>query len=144
MDFCKETRGLRNNNPGNIRHGNSWKGEVVGDDKAFESFEFVEFGIRAIYVLMNTYRTKYKSFTVQDIIQRWAPPSENNTNNYVVGVLGYMSQCSPKAKKACEEHGAKVDVFAADILDELVAAIIYYESGFNPFNLDFIQRCKNL
>lgn len=144
MDFKKETRGFRNNNPGNIRHGNTWKGEVQGQDSAFESFEFVEYGIRAIYVLMNTYRTKYKALTVEDIIQRWAPPSENNTKNYVIGVLAYMASISPLAEEACNEFGAKTDVFACNILDELVAAIIFYESGFNPFNLDFIKACKNL
>lgn len=144
MDFRKETRGLRNNNPGNIRHGNSWKGEIMGKDNAFETFEFVEWGIRAIYVTLNTYRTKYKCTTVEQIINRWAPPSENNTKNYVVGVLGYISQCSARAKKECEEDGAKLDVFAAALLDEMVAAIIFYESGFNPFNLEFIRSCKDL
>ncbi len=144
MDFRKETRGFRNNNPGNIRHGNAWKGEVQGNDAAFESFEFVEYGIRAIYVLMNTYRTKYKALTVESIIQRWAPPSENNTKNYILGVLHYMSLTSPEAKKACNENGPNTDVFACEILDELVAAIIFYESGYNPFNLDFISSCRDL
>ncbi len=144
MDFKNEKRGLRNNNPGNIRHGNNWKGETKGNDIAFESFEFVEYGIRAIYKLFETYRTKYNCTTLESIIHRWAPPSENNTNNYVIGALGYMSSFSEKAKKACEEHGQFVNPFEENILDELIAAIIFYENGFNPFNLEFIKSCKNL
>lgn len=144
MDFKKQTRGFRNNNPGNIRHGNAWKGEVQGADSAFETFEFVEFGIRAIYVLMQTYRTKYKALTVEQIIKRWAPPIENNTKNYIIGVLAYMSNFSEHARVACNEHGANLDVFATDTLDELVAAIIFYESGYNPFNLDFISACRDI
>ena len=144
MDLTKETRGLRNNNPGNIRHGNNWKGEVVGDDRAFESFEYVELGIRAIFVTLNTYRVKYKLTTVKQIIERWAPPSENNTNNYIVGALGYMAENSNKAKSACDQYGEQLDVYKLDLYPELIAAIIYYENGYNPFNEDFIESCRDL
>ena len=43
-------RGIRNNNPGNIRKdGSVWRGEVAGPDKSFKTFETMAWGIRAIY-----------------------------------------------------------------------------------------------
>ena len=50
-------RGIRNNNPGNIRKdGSVWRGEVAGPDKSFKTFETMAWGIRAIYHLLNNYR----------------------------------------------------------------------------------------
>ena len=87
------TRGLRNNNPLNIRKvpGTHWRGEVlplrgsgeVAGDRSFVQFESLEYGIRAAFCILNTYRRKYKAVCVEDIINRWAPPSENDTRKYV-------------------------------------------------------------
>src|SRR3569833_3001877 len=81
------TRGLRNNNPGNIRKtATDWRGEVVGSDSAFETFATPEAGIRALAVLLRNYQRKYGLRTVRAIITRYAPPSENNTESYVSAV----------------------------------------------------------
>ena len=87
------TRGIRNNNPLNISKvpGTRWQGEVLplrgsgegAGDKSFVQFESVEYGIRAAFCLLETYRRKYKAVCVEDIINRWAPPSENDTRKYV-------------------------------------------------------------
>src|SRR3569832_207317 len=83
------TRGLRNNNPGNIRKtATDWRGEVVGSDSAFETFATPEAGIRALAVLLRNYQRKYGLRTVRAIITRYAPPSENNTESYVSAVAG--------------------------------------------------------
>ena len=80
------TRGLRNNNPLNIRRvaGTKWKGQAAEQkDKEFVQFESLAWGIRAAFCLLETYRRKYKAVCVEDIINRWAPPSENDTRKYV-------------------------------------------------------------
>ena len=86
------TRGLRNNNPLNIRRvaGQRWKGQeppsnspLKGEDREFVRFSSMEYGIRAAFCILNTYRRKYKAVCVEDIIARWAPPSENDTRKYV-------------------------------------------------------------
>ena len=41
------TRGLRNNNPLNIRKGNDWQGETKGSDPSFETFQSMAYGYRA-------------------------------------------------------------------------------------------------
>lgn len=84
-----EPRGIRNNNPLNIRKGNNWKGERPHQtDKAFEEFQSMEFGIRAGFIILRKYINGYfglteKHNTIEKIIRRWAPPSENATQKYI-------------------------------------------------------------
>lgn len=79
------TRGLRNNNPGNIRlAAQTWQGEVrPSKDKSFCTFERVEYGYRALLKLLRNYRMKHNCKTVRDFIERWAPPVENHTEIYI-------------------------------------------------------------
>lgn len=82
-------RGIRNNNPLNIRKGNNWQGELaVQTDKAFEQFQSMEWGLRAGFKLLRNYITgrggHYKPCdTIESIIKRWAPENENDTQNYI-------------------------------------------------------------
>ena len=89
------TRGLRNNNPLNIRRvpGTHWKGEItpspVGEGRgeaAFCRFASIEWGLRAAFCILKTYHAKYQATCVEAIIGRWAPQSENNTAEYINGV----------------------------------------------------------
>ena len=88
------TRGLRNNNPLNIRKmpGTHWQGEVLpsiqgGDGGgSFVRFISIEWGIRAACCILKTYQRKYQATCVEDIITRWAPASENDTAAYINGV----------------------------------------------------------
>jgi len=80
------TRGLRNNNPLNIRRvaGTKWKGQAAEQkDKEFVQFESLAWGLRAAFCILDTYRRKYQDVCVEDIIARWAPPSENATSEYI-------------------------------------------------------------
>ena len=79
------SRGLRNYNPGNIRLGNfHYKGErAKSSDSAFRQFESVEWGYRAMFVLLHTYATKRGCRTLRAMINRYAPPTENFTEGYL-------------------------------------------------------------
>lgn len=80
----KQPRGIRNNNPLNIRIGNVWLGEVQKPtDKAFEQFISMEYGIRAAYIILRRYIRRYGKDTVAEIVSTWAPSSENNTEAYI-------------------------------------------------------------
>lgn len=95
----KTPRGIINNNPANIRRGSAWKGLVPFllnpqnqqrvCDKSFCQFVNIEYGIRALIVLLRTYRYKYKLSTIEKIITRFAPPSENRTTAYIDFVVTY-------------------------------------------------------
>ena len=83
-DKPKLPRGIKNNNPLNIRIGNNWLGEKMPNtDGAFEQFESMPYGIRAALKIIFNYMNKYKKDTIRKIISRWAPRSENKTNEYI-------------------------------------------------------------
>ncbi|MBO6059398.1 MAG: hypothetical protein J6P67_04560 [Bacteroidaceae bacterium] len=87
-----EPRGIRNNNPLNIRKsGVKWQGlKTLQEDKEFFQFETIEWGWRAAFVILcRTYYGKYKLRTIRDIVSRWAPPKENNTEAYIRHVSDY-------------------------------------------------------
>ena len=82
-------RGIRNNNPLNIRRSkDQWKGmRMQQTDASFCQFETLEYGWRAaFYLLTRTYYHKYRLFTIRAIISKWAPPHENKTEAYIANV----------------------------------------------------------
>ena len=91
------TLGMRNNNPLNIRKvpGTHWIGELPQSSSplrggregaGFVQFRTIEWGLRAAFVLLRTYSTKYRANCVRDIVTRWAPPTENDTERYIRNV----------------------------------------------------------
>jgi len=144
LNLMNETRGFINNNPGNIRKGVHWKGEVKGADSEFEVFSSVEYGIRAIYRLLHTYYFRRKCKSIAAIINRYAPKTENPTDNYLRYVLDDMGKQNDYAYKLIQEHGADLDPFKHSLTDELVMSIIGFENGMNPFNIDFIAKCTRI
>lgn len=77
-------RGIRNNNPLNIRVGNKWVGEVKSPtDPSFEQFSCMPYGLRAAFIILRRYIDVYKLNTISKIVSRWAPSSENNTLAYI-------------------------------------------------------------
>ena len=76
------------NNPGNIRYNPAFQG-CTGNDNGFCTFQSLGFGYRAILVVLNTYYEKYNLRTIRGIITRYAPPSENKTEDYIRNVSRY-------------------------------------------------------
>lgn len=82
-------RGIRNNNPLNIEKGNNWKGErPIQTDRRFEEFQSMEYGLRAGFIILRNYITgrngKTTKFnTIEKMIRRWAPATENATESYI-------------------------------------------------------------
>ena len=98
------TRGYRNNNPLNIRHStDDFRGEIKRNDKTFKTFSSMPFGYRAAFVILHTYLTEGCN-TIEKIINRWAPPSENNTEKYIANVEKWSGV--PKDKVLTASNGA--------------------------------------
>lgn len=85
-------RGIRNNNPLNIRHSkNSWQGQSAKqEDDSFVTFTTPVMGIRAAMKTLQTYYNKYNLWSVWEIIRRYAPPNENKTDIYALNVAAHM------------------------------------------------------
>lgn len=77
------SRGIRNNNPFNIKKSkHPWIGKVNGNDPTFECFDNMYHGIRAGMKLLINYVERGFD-TPEKIIKRFAPCNENNVSNYV-------------------------------------------------------------
>lgn len=120
-------RGVRNNNPGNIDYNpkNNWEGQTGIETGVpyprFAKFSRAEYGIRAICkILMSYQRQGFKS--VEQMISRWAPHTENNTSAYVDAVSARVGL----------RKNEPVPLTAAN-LEILVKAIVYHENGYNPY-----------
>lgn len=86
------SRGLNNNNPGNLRLTLiEWEGKVPNSqntDKFFEQFTSVEYGLRALYTdIINDIANKGQN-TLYKLLNSYAPAHENNTNAYIDFVAG--------------------------------------------------------
>lgn len=92
-------RGLRNNNPLNIRiSGIAWRGKrplEENTDGSFEQFDTLKNGIRAALINIRTYIKKYRLNTPQTIIQRWAPAADGNDTNAYVKRVCYLTRFAP-------------------------------------------------
>lgn len=120
----EKARGIRNNNPGNIRRSSDqWYGLApVQTDDSFFQFSDPKYGIRALAKILLNYERLYYLDTVRKIIKRWAPGHENPTDSYVTYV----------AKAAGVGPDDTISVRAH--LGDLVRAIIRFENGFNPYS----------
>lgn len=123
-------RGIRNNNPLNIRVGNVWLGEVPNPtDNAFEQFCTMEYGIRAAFVILRRYIRRYGNNTIRSIISTWAPDSENNTTAYITTVATNMGI----------DPDTPIDYADVDMMVKLVAAMAKVECG-QPIPEDKIRK----
>lgn len=117
------TRGIRNNNPGNIRVSkDQWEG-MTGDDGAFVTFDSPESGVRALGKNLLSYgRQGYDS--IEKIINRWAPPNENDTQAYIDSVVAATGIPATQS----------LDLSNPDTLSSLAQAISFHETGsrYNP------------
>lgn len=125
-----QSRGLRNNNPGNIRENErvdyDWIGEaVIDNDDEFEVFVSPEYGIRAIGRIWDSYARRGVR-SVEGIISTWAPRNENDTASYIRAV-----------ERRTGWH--RTDIVTRDDFATLADAVIHHENGQQPFSRDFIE-----
>jgi hypothetical protein len=115
------SRGLKNNNPGNIRiSATKYEGEVFpSKDKAFRQFKEMRYGYRAMFVLLYTYRRKYYAKTIAQMISRYAPANENNTAGYIARV----------SKDSGIDANAEIRATNKDVMIPIVAAMSAVENG---------------
>ena len=114
-------RGIRNNNPLNLRKTSiGWRGKKLeGTDPDFEQFDNMYNGIRAALVNIRTMVRVHGCTTVEDVIRRWAPASENDTEAYIRTV------CT----KAKIHRTDKVLPNVKDNICKLAWAMAYVENG---------------
>lgn len=133
----QQPRGIRNNNPGNIDRTTPkrtpWQGQVPAEDLTdprFEQFTHPKWGIRAICRVLVTYQDRHGLDSVRKVIDRWAPPVENNTEAYIQAV----------ARKLGVNADAAISVHDYATMRELVLAIVAHENGQQPYSAAVIDE----
>ena len=115
----KLPRGLRNNNPLNIRLSTEhFQGEVSGKDKAFKRFVSMAYGYRAAMAILKTYYSRHGLNTIRKIIGRWAPANENSTESYIDAVA---------LRTGIGEN--ELIVFNKATITKIVSAMSFVENG---------------
>lgn len=125
----KEPRGLRNNNPLNIRYvaKNRWQGRVLAaykKDEEFEEFTALYWGFRAAFILIFNYMNKYGRTTINDIISTWAPAQDGNATGW------YIEEVADRIGIPSDEHFSFVNgVFMMQLVQEMarVECGIFFE-----------------
>ncbi|MCD0493877.1 hypothetical protein LQD23_16470 [Chromobacterium violaceum] len=116
-------RGIRNNNPGNLQFvGQAGAAKESGASGRFAVFGTPEAGLDA----MAKQLVRYGNFglnSVQSIIRKWAPSSENNTAAYVAAV----------SKRMGVDAGQSLDMGRPEVIRSLMDAMIVRENGYNPY-----------
>lgn len=138
MSDPTQSRGYRNRNPGNIdfNPANAWQGQSGKGDhwlpvsqQRFAAFETHEHGIRALARLLLTYHDRHGLNTVRGIINRWAPPRENDTGAYVTQV----------ARAVGIGRDEPLDLHDWAVIRPMVEAIIRHELGGQPYAASVID-----
>ena len=144
MKKFRSSRGWRNNNPLNIRRGENWVGLVEKPtDWVFCQFISMAMGYRAAYKLLKSYyryfNQKGVAMTIENVISRWAPDRENDTEAYIIRVadmLGYDPSKFPffpgKTKLQDERVG------------RLMAAMTCVECGCELRDVNYEAICKGI
>lgn len=124
--MSKQPRGIRNHNPGNIEDNTAFLG-MAGSDGRFAIFESPFYGLRAMARQLKLYRDRDGINTVAGIVSKWAPPSENDTDNYIrfVSERAGVLEFSPLLDS--EYPG-------------VIAAMIQLENGQQPYELALLQE----
>jgi hypothetical protein len=117
-----KVRGLRNNNPGNLKLTSiEWQGKIPkakNTDKVFEQFTNVSFGLRAMLKDLINDISKGKN-TVKKLISEYAPSTENNTTTYINSVC----------KSIGVKENDKITTVNRKFLSLLARAILRVELG---------------
>ena len=116
------TRGIRNNNPCNIRLGQHWLGLVLEQtDKSFCQFIEPAYGIRACAKILQHYEAIGLD-TVRQMIERWAPPSDHNPTEAYINQVAKGCGVTPDSVIDLEDH-----------LFSIIKCILIQENGINPY-----------
>ena len=129
--MTRTPRGIRLNNPGNIRKSSiKWDGlckDQSGDDE-FAQFQTPVWGIRAMCKVLLTYQKKHGLKTIRAMISRWAPPFENDTESYIDHVASKVGVGPDDEITLGNETPEQELQFAA-----LVETIMVHENGHPPY-----------
>jgi len=137
-----QPRGVRNANPGNIRHNprNKWQGLAADQpDLEFVTFIGPEWGIRAMVRVLVNYRDRHRITRLSTIIKRWAPEKGQRPDGtrYTQPTPAYIAHVE---RLTGFNRNQNIDLHSYAHVEPLVKAMIRHENGVQPYDQDTIDR----
>lgn len=130
-DKVLNTSGYKGCNPLNVRaSSDKWRGSIGQSDNGYVIFSTPMDGIRVAATVIKNYGTKYGINTVRDIVSRYAPASENPTDDYIANVC----------KGTGYQPDEKLDTKNPEVLKKLVTAMMRQEIGDVPYSEETINE----
>lgn len=126
-----DPRGIRNNNPLNLEYLPGQ--DASASDGRFGIYPSMEAGVSAAANQLKIYRDKYGLNTVRDIVNRWAPPGENNSGAYSRDVARSMGV----------DPNAQLNLNDPQIMGALIRAMARVENG-RDIDPNTVQRGINV
>jgi hypothetical protein len=137
------TIGMRQNNPGNLDETivngqktswieRAWRGEELSANR-FARFNCPLNGLRALLITLHSYLTKDGCATVGDVVNRWAPRVENNTQAYIDDVCAFANE-----SQLALQHWNE-DTVLHPLQNQLILlgmALVHHENGEQPYTAD--------
>lgn len=116
-------RGIRNNNPGNLKISSSaWVGKVPvseNTDGVFEQFHYYAYGVRAMIKLIKNY-IKAGYNTIDEILYRYAPPGDNNNTELYIQYVDSQARIGRDTVINAGDKG---------MLSDVIIAMAHFENG---------------
>jgi len=98
-------------------------------DPDFVVFNGALYGLRALALILWHYQTLHGLKTLKGMIERFAPPEENDTTTYV-----------ENACKVCDVQPDNLFDLDTSNFYNLMVAIIHQENGEQPYSSDLISQ----
>lgn len=131
-DKGSSVRGIRNNNPFNLRPSSqyTWQGEAgvdAGPAGPYLIFSTPFYGLRAGYINLLNQQKLHGLDTVRAVISKYAPAADrNDTDAYIAAVAGALGVAPD----------ARIDLTDPATLDAFARAVIQHENGAQPYSAD--------
>lgn len=126
--------GIRQNNPGNLRPEDDDPLDdfigVSGAQNGFLTFYSAFYGLRAAARVLRSYATKHGIWNIAGVAERWAPKSENDTNEYAETV----------ARVSGFGVTAPIDLTDPDTNAAVLAGIVVAENGYKFIRIQWFTR----
>ena len=117
-----------NNAVGIERTNDKWQGQSTQQSGRFVSFDDVEDSYRAAARILSKYRARCVT-TVEDIIEEWAPSTENNTQGYI-NTIKKISGLNPQDVIDTKD----------EVINLLYGMTVEENRGWFPYTLDDIRN----
>jgi len=138
-----QTLAYVNMNPLNIRFDRktNWFGSRLKDKRGFVQFCAFSYGYRAAVMILRSY-AKRNVRTIGEIIERWAPRNENDTEAYINSVLSFMSP--RQSEPFTVDRETIIDLKNRELVVQLLLAMTRVEMGANAAQVHSMRTYAEL